>query len=204
MAKLHSNLFILLLLICTNIAAQPFQLNDLPSLLALAETDSNKKTERFAALHFHDLLNGYRIKEGFVVLSWSDTLWIANLNHCYWMQTDSRLSHGETKSNSYFTGEGMFDRYAFVLGAAKKVSAMAENALYNFSNSGENVTQRAERIAKHSLTQWQKSKGHNRNMLSATYHKHGIAFLGESNSTKIWSSSGFMRENQSGIRYTNP
>ena len=120
------------------------------------------------------------------------------------MQTASRLSHGETESNSYFTGAGMFDRFAFVLGTAKKVMAMAENVLYNFSNSGKNVYQRAERIAKHSFAQWQKSKGHNRNMLSAKYHKHGIAFLSESNSTKIWSSSAFMSENQAGTRYPSP
>lgn len=204
MTKFHGIFLSALLFSCLFTSAQPFQLKDLPLLLELAESDSIKKTERLAALIFHDLLNAYREKEGVEALSWSDTLWIANLNHCYWMQSESRLSHGESESNAYFTGEVMFHRYLYVLGAAKKASAMAENVLYNFSNFGENVTQRAERIAKHSLKQWQKSAGHNRNMLSASYHKHGIAFLSVPNATKIWSSSGFMCENYSGIRYISP
>ena len=170
--------------------AQVADATKLASILQASRKDSVQKIERLAAVKFHKLINAYRISSGVDSLRWDDTLWLASRNHSYWMKANGELSHGETKATSNFTGESPGARYEYASKGKGNCSWSGENALYNYDKSGRTIDEIAEDMASNSLSQWQHSPGHNRNMLAAGSKVHGVAFV-LGNDGRVWATDLF-------------
>ncbi|MBV6483921.1 MAG: CAP domain-containing protein [Flavobacteriales bacterium] len=168
--------------------AQTKTVTDLPELLANKFEGQSQAIERAAALEFHKLINQYRSENLLQPLVWDDTIWVAAKNHSLWMRFNTRLSHHETNS-MLFTGKTPEDRYYFVTEGKPTVSINGENILLNFSCKGKNVEQTALNIAKESFEQWKSSAGHNENMLSPGFIRHGVAFC--VNEDNVWATNMF-------------
>lgn len=168
--------------------AQTKTVTDLPELLANKFEGQSQAIERAAALEFHKLINQYRSENLLPPLVWDDTIWVAAKNHSLWMRFNTRLSHHETNS-MLFTGKNPEDRYYFVTEGKPTVSINGENILLNFSCKGQNVEQTALNIAKESFEQWKSSAGHNENMLSPGFIRHGVAFC--VNEDNVWATNMF-------------
>lgn len=170
--------------------AQVADATKLASILQASRKDSVQKIERLAAVKFHKLINAYRISSGVDSLRWDDTLWLAARNHSQWMKANNELSHGETKATTNYTGESPGARYNYASKGNGNCSWSGENALYNYNNDGRTIDEIAEDMATNSLSQWQHSPGHNRNMLAAGSKVHGVAFV-LGNDGRTWSTDLF-------------
>jgi uncharacterized protein YkwD len=53
----------------------------------------------------------------------------------------------------------------------------AENALYNSTTKGNDISTIALNMAKHAFEQWKGSPGHKKNMLKENSRSHGCAFI---------------------------
>lgn len=178
------------LLAFTSLNAQVPKAPKLASIIQNSRLDSVSRIERLAAMKFHQKINAYRVSSNVDTLAWNDTLWLASLNHCKWMEANNLLSHGEQQGSPMFSGTGPGERYSYVAGENGRCSWSGENALYNWSCAGSTIDRIAENIAQNSLVQWQNSPGHNRNMLAKGSKVHGVAFLiGKNN--KVWSTDLF-------------
>ncbi|MGB0887950.1 MAG: CAP domain-containing protein [Vicingaceae bacterium] len=157
--------------------AQIFTEKDLPFLVEKSKKDSIFKIERKAALAFHKRINSYRKKHQLKVLEWDEALWIASRNHNVWMSKTNKLSHFQSVRNKYFTGKNPQDRFKFVVDKSTSTRWSAENALYNYSYYGDNITEIAQNMAEKSFNQWKNSTDHNKNMLGKNHLTHGVSFL---------------------------
>lgn len=184
--------FALLLGLCPALNAQIAETSQLKVILKNASVDSIQKTERLAAILFHEKINAYRVANGKEKLGWDDTLWLASRNHNMWMIANDELSHHEKGNTKSFSGVTPGDRYDFVTKGKGNCGWSGENALYNYSASYGTIAKNAEHIAEYSFTQWKNSPGHNANMLNASSKVHGVAFTIESGSL-VWSTDLFGR-----------
>ncbi len=168
--------------------AQTKTVIDLKLLIERSNEEKTTTIERTAALEFHKLLNEYRTENALPILAWDDTLWLAAKNHSLWMRYNRKLSHKETNT-PLFTGKTPDDRYYFVTEGKPTVSVNGENILLNFSCKGKNVEETALNIARESFEQWKSSPGHNENMLSQGFIRHGVAFC--VNEDNVWATNMF-------------
>jgi uncharacterized protein YkwD len=182
----------LLLGLCPAVNAQIAETSQLNVILKNASLDSIQKTERLAAILFHDKINAYRVANGKEKLGWDDTLWLASRNHNFWMIQNDELSHHEKGNTKSYSGVTPGDRYDFVTKNKGNCNWSGENALYNYSASYGTIAKNAEHIAEYSFTQWKNSPGHNANMLNASSKVHGVAFSIEKGSL-VWATDMFAR-----------
>lgn len=97
-------IFILFLVAHTSVKSQIATALELPKIFNSALVDSTEKTERLAAIYFHEQINKYRASKLKKKLGWNDTLWLAARNHCSWMMENNKLSHEEKKEQNYLMG----------------------------------------------------------------------------------------------------
>ncbi len=169
-------IFLLLLAIDFPVFSQIADDSKLSAILKKASVDSVEKTERLAAIFFHEIINRYRIAQKKPALAWDDTLWLAARNHCNWMIANEELSHEEKPGTKLFTGAWPGDRYEYASKEKGSCSWSGENALYNCSATGKNCAANALAMAEESFDQWKHSPGHNENMLNGASCVHGVAF----------------------------
>lgn len=165
-------------------AQTPYRSESIPSFVAKSSTDSIACIERMAAYYFHKILNNYRKEKGLVELHWNDTLWIAGMNHSLWMNRQHELTHTERAKTWYFTGRHVGDRVLYASNGNDQLHWSAENALYNSSTKGKDISTIALNMAKHAFEQWKGSPGHNKNMLKENSRSHGVSFI--ISSEHIW------------------
>jgi uncharacterized protein YkwD len=158
-------------------AQTPFRAESIPSFVAKSSTDSIACIERLAAHYFHKILNNYRKEKSLVELHWNDTLWIAGMNHSLWMKRQHELTHTERAKTWYFTGRHVGDRVLYASNGNEQLRWSAENALYNSSIKGKDISAIALNMAKHAFEQWKGSPGHKKNMLKETSRSHGVSFI---------------------------
>ena len=172
--------------------SRPSKVDALNSIVSNSSTDSIQYIERLAAYLFHQKLNAYRVAEGFKATLWDDSLWLACRNHSQWMNVNNQLTHDEKTGTTAFSGKSPGDRYSFATSDNGKSQWCGENALYNYSATGDNVSEIAERVAQASFEQWQASPGHNANMLYENAYVEGTAFI--INHDQVWATSLFARK----------
>lgn len=172
--------------------SKPSKVDALNTIVKTSETDSIQYIERLAAYLFHQKLNSYRSAEQLNTVAWDDSLWLACRNHSQWMNVNNQLSHDEKSGTAAYSGSSPGDRYAFATGDKGKAQWCGENALYNYSASGKNANDIAERVAQHSFEQWQASPGHNANMLASAAYLEGTAFI--IHNDQVWATSLFARK----------
>lgn len=159
------------------IAQTPYRAEVIPSFIAKSSTDSIACIERMAAYYFHKILNNYRKEKGLVELHWNDTLWIAGMNHSLWMKRQHELTHTERAKTWYFTGRHVEDRVLYASNGNTHLHWSAENALYNSTTKGKDISTIALNMAKHAFEQWKGSPGHKKNMLKEGSRSHGCSFI---------------------------
>lgn len=182
--------FLFSLLISSGLMAQIFQTSQLSAVLKKCYSDSVQKTERLAALKFHNLINDYRKQNKIDTLAWDDELWLASRNHNIWMGENSKLSHTQTENTKYFTGKNPGDRYNYATANKGSSSWSGENALYNYNDNGSSIEQISETMAKTAFNQWKNSPGHDENMRAPHSHSHGAAFYLEPDGP-VWATDLF-------------
>ncbi|MGE0635940.1 MAG: CAP domain-containing protein [Bacteroidia bacterium] len=168
--------FLFALLASSRMDAQIFQTAQLAEVIKKCYTDSVRKTERLAALKFHNLINDYRQQNKLDTLAWDDTLWLASRNHTIWMGENAKLSHTQTEGTKFFTGNGPGERYRYVKANKGSSAWSGENALYNWSDNGSSIESISDIMAKAAFNQWKNSPGHDENMRAPHSHSHGTAF----------------------------
>lgn len=185
---------LLSLTVCTATYAQnkPSKTDALNSIVKTSETDSVQYIERLAAYLFHQKLNSYRAAEQLNTVTWDDSLWLACRNHSQWMSVNNELSHEEKSGTTGYSGKSPGDRYSYATADRGKAQWCGENALYNYSASGTNANDIAEKVAQRSFEQWQASPGHNANMLYGSMYMEGTAFI--INKGQVWGTSLFARK----------
>ncbi|MFT5777626.1 MAG: hypothetical protein ACI837_000574 [Crocinitomicaceae bacterium] len=149
---------------------------DLTSLLAGINSDEKLQLERLTAFHFHQLINQHRIANRVKTLYWDDNLWLASRNHCVYMNTNGQLSHAESGKKENSTGGQPEIRTNYVTYQLKELSGGGENILYTDVDE-ESLETMAKSTAEEAFDIWEKSLGHNQNMLSSQYFAHGTAFI---------------------------
>jgi len=170
--------FLLLLASIRNAHAQtPYRAELIPSFIAKSSTDSIACIERMAAYYFHRILNNYRKEKSLVELHWNDTLWIAGMNHSLWMNRQHELTHTERAKTWYFTGRHVGERVLYASNGIEHLHWSAENALYNSTIKGNDISTIALNMAKHAFEQWKGSPGHKKNMLKEGSRSHGVSFI---------------------------
>jgi uncharacterized protein YkwD len=155
----------------------PFRAESISTFIEKSNNDSIACIERAAAYYFHRILNNYRKEKGFGELHWNDTLWIAGMNHSLWMNRQHELTHNERAKTWYFTGRHVGDRVLYASNGNDHLHWSAENALYNSSTKGKDISTIALNMAEHAFDQWKGSPGHNKNMLKENSRSHGVAFV---------------------------
>ena len=170
-------LFITVFLVQSLNAQTPHRAESIPSFVAKSSTNSIACIERMAAYYFHKILNNYRKEKGLVELHWNDTLWIAGMNHSLWMNRHQELTHTERAKTRYFTGRHVGDRVFYASNENEQLRWSAENALYNSSIKGKDISAIALNMAKHAFEQWKGSPGHKKNMLKENSRSHGVSFI---------------------------
>lgn len=165
-------------------AQTPNKAESIPSFIAKSSTDSIACIERMASYYFHKILNNYRKDMGLVELHWNDTLWIAGMNHSMWMNRQHELTHTERARTWYFTGRHVGDRVLYASNGNDHLHWSAENALYNSTTKGKDISTIALNMAEHAFEQWKGSPGHKKNMLKENSRSHGVAFV--ISSEHIW------------------
>lgn len=186
-------IFALLLGSAAPLMSQNADVSKLAIIIKNANVDSTEKTERLAAIYFHEKINQYRISLKKPALGWDDTVWLASRNHCNWMMANNELSHHEKPGTILFNGNSPGDRYEFVSKNKGMCSWSGENALYNYSGSSYgNCSKTALAIANSSFEQWKHSPGHNENMLKEGSRVHGVAFRIEKGG-RVWATDLFCR-----------
>jgi uncharacterized protein YkwD len=183
-------ILVLLLGVTSPLCAQNADISKLSSIIKNANTDSVEKTERLAAIYFHEKINQYRVANKKSLLGWDDTVWLAARNHCNWMMANDQLSHEETSGTNLFNGQWPGDRYSFASNGKGSCDWSGENALYNYSGSPLGCSENALAIANYSFEGWRKSPGHNENMLNAASRIHGVAFR-IAKDGKVWATDLF-------------
>jgi uncharacterized protein YkwD len=167
-----------MLALVKNLEAQtPYRAEAISSFIVKSSIDSIACIERMAAYYFHRILNNYRHEKGLVELHWNDTLWIAGMNHSLWMNRQHELTHTERAKTWYFTGRRVEDRVLFASNGSEHLHWSAENALYNSTIKGKDISTIALNMAKHAFAQWKGSPGHNKNMLKENSRSHGVSFI---------------------------
>jgi uncharacterized protein YkwD len=182
--------FLFSLLSSSGLIAQIVQTSQLSALIKKCYSDSVQKTERLAALKFHNLINQYRKENKIDTLSWDDSLWLASRNHNIWMGENAKLSHTQTEATKYFTGKSPGDRYNYATANKGRSSWSGENALYNYNDNGATVEEISETMAKAAFSQWENSPGHDENMRAPQSHSHGTAFYLEPDGP-VWATDLF-------------
>jgi uncharacterized protein YkwD len=69
------------------------------------------------------------------------------------------------------------DRLLFASNGSEHLHWSAENALYNSTIKGKDISTIALNMAKHAFAQWKGSLGHNKNMLKENSRSHGVSFI---------------------------
>lgn len=156
--------------------AQIFQAAKLSSVINNCSKDSVQKTERLAALKFHQLINEYRLINKLDTLAWDDVLWLTSRNHNIWMGENDVLSHHQEKGTQFFTGADPGDRYEYAASGKTGTSWSGENALYNWNDNGSSISEISDAMAMAAFNQWKNSPGHDENMRAPQSHSHGTAF----------------------------
>ncbi|CAN5162024.1 hypothetical protein BH09BAC5_BH09BAC5_09180 [soil metagenome] len=172
------------------LSAQVAENTQVSAILKNATLDSVQKTERLAAILFHNKINEHRAVNGKSRLGWDDTLWLAARNHNLWMVDNDELNHHEKPGTKSFTGDGPGDRYEFASRGKGKCSWSGENCLYNYAQGNSTIEKNAEHIAEYSFQQWKSSPGHNANMLNGGSRVHGVAFY-ISKDGRVWATDIF-------------
>jgi uncharacterized protein YkwD len=188
-----SPMLALLFGLCTAATAQIAENVQLNVILKNASLDSIQKTERLAAIYFHDKINAHRVSNKVEKLGWDDTLWLTARNHNIWMTANDDLQHYEKSGTKSFTGVSPGDRYDFASKQKGGCSWSGENILYNYASAYSTIEKTAERIAEYSFNQWKNSPGHNENMLNPNSRVHGTAFFIEP-SGQVWATDIFARK----------
>ena len=165
---------------------------DIYSLLNNIQKDSMLMLERMASFHFHQLINEYRLSKEKSIIYWDDKLWLAARNHnVYLLKNNNNLSHYETGSNNYYTGDQPENRVDYVSYYSHEFKmAGFENCAvdgemipnsYDFNAYGEfqlnNSVDQAKSVAKDMFEMWKNSTGHNQNMLDSEHLAHGTSFI---------------------------
>lgn len=169
-------ILVLLLGASAPLYAQIADVSQLSATIQNANVDSTAKTERLAAIFFHEKINQYRVSLKKPALGWDDTLWLAAWNHDNWMMRNENLAHEEIKGTNLFTGVEPGDRYAYASNHKGSCDWSGENVLYNYSSSFTDCAKNALAIADYSFQQWKNSPGHNANMINPDSRVHGVAF----------------------------
>ena len=171
-------IFIFLIVFAQSLNAQtPYRAESIPMFISKSTIDSIACIERTASYYFHCILNNYRKSKGLELLHWNDTLWITGMNHSLWMNRQHELTHVERGKTWYFTGRHVGDRVLYASNGNEHLHWSAENALYNSSTKGNDISTIALNMAKHAFEQWKGSPGHNKNMLKENSRSHGVAFV---------------------------
>lgn len=160
-----------------SLAQTPFRAESIATLKAKHTADSVACIEYLASFYFHKILNNYRKEKGLNHLHWNDTLWIAAMNHSFWMNRQHELTHTERAKTWYFTGRHVGDRVLYASNGNEHLHWSAENALYNSSLKGNDISSIALNMAKHAFEQWKGSPGHKKNMLKENSRSHGVCFV---------------------------
>ncbi|MDQ3110143.1 MAG: CAP domain-containing protein [Bacteroidota bacterium] len=182
--------FALLLGLCPAINAQIAENVQLKTILKNASVDSIQKTERLAAILFHDKINAHRVSNGKEKLGWDDTLWLTARNHNIWMTLNDDLDHFEKAGTKSYTGTSPGDRYDFASKGKGGCSWSGENILYNYAAGYATLAENAEHMAEYAFNQWKNSPGHNDNMLKDRSRVHGVAFFIEPGG-QVWATDIF-------------
>lgn len=194
---MKNSVFIIFFIFCVgNTFAQYrdtlFTATGLPYFLKQTAIDSTLKLEYLTSVHFHTLLNEYRIKKKLKTYNWDDTLWLAARNHTVWMAENNRLTHLQRKESSFFSGTSYTKRIAFVDGGYRTYNLSGENALYNFVDCSEcEMEIKAKKVAEICFNQWRNSQGHHQNMINKEFVLHAVAFIFDEDD-KVWATDLFL------------
>ena len=142
----------------------------LDQLLGESKFDSLLRFERECALEFHKLINQYRKDNRRKVLVWNDSLWLAARNHTDYLIYNTVFDHSQDSKRPLYSGVSPTERCKFVFDKSNVDYACGENIALNYIGAS-NAVDAANLV----FEQWKESKGHNENMLSATYNEHGMA-----------------------------
>lgn len=115
---------------------------------------------------------------------WSDTAWVAGVNHNKWMNFNNKTQHDEYVKTRGYTGNYDQDRIRYVELVKKPQGVVlyisGENCLSNYQSShnpsGKTINEISTNVANEAFKQWKSSKFHNENMLYEEYIYHGTAF----------------------------
>jgi uncharacterized protein YkwD len=173
--------------------AQVAENSQLKNILSNTSRDSVQRTERLAAIIFHDKINAHRAANKLQALGWDDTLWLTARNHNIWMTTNDDLDHMEKAGTKSFTGITPGDRYDYASKGKGGCSWSGENVLYNYASIYRTIAENAEHMADFAFLQWKNSPGHNENMLNPSSKVHGVAFFIEP-SGQVWATDIFARQ----------
>jgi uncharacterized protein YkwD len=185
------------------LCAQNSDASKLSAIIRNASVDSTEKTERLAAIYFHQEINQYRVAQKKTPLGWDDTLWLAARNHCNWMKENDKLSHEENAGTKAFNGQSPADRYDFASKGKGKCSWSGENILYQWAFSYSTIQEYARDIANQAFELWKSSPGHNENMLNDASRIHGVAFRFATDG-KIWTTDLFCYSPSYSLIVENP
>lgn len=194
---MKNSVFIIFFIFCVgNTFAQYrdtlFTATGLPYFLKQSAIDSTLKLEFLTSVHFHTLLNEYRIKKKLKTYNWDDTLWLAARNHTVWMAENNRLTHLQRKESPFFSGTSYTKRIAFIDGGYRTSNVSGENALYNFVDCSEcDMETKAKKVAEICFNQWRNSQGHHQNMINKEFVLHAVAFIFDEDD-KVWATDLFL------------
>lgn len=118
----------------------PYKAESIEVLVAKSSTDSIACIERMAAYYFHKILNNFRKENNLKELHWNDTLWIAGMNHSLWMYREHELTHSEREKTWYYTGQHLEERVLYASNGNDHLHWSAENALYNSTTKGKDIS----------------------------------------------------------------
>ena len=172
--------------------AQVHTIKDLNFLLKYTTKDSTSKTERLAAIEFHNLVNQHRKKYRKTPFLWNDSLWLVSLNHNKYMANTDKLSHDEKMRSNFYTGKSCLDRRNFIFKKIPNTYHIAENILFFSIEKGLNCKETATNIAKEAFIIWKNSKPHNTNMLDKNFLEHSISFY--INEDLVWGTDVFYKD----------
>jgi uncharacterized protein YkwD len=194
---MKNSVFIIFFIFCVgNTFAQYrdtlFTATGLPFFLKQTAIDSTLKLEYLTSVHFHTLLNEYRIKKKLKTYNWDDTLWLAARNHSVWMAENNRLTHLQRKESPFFSGASYTKRIAFIDGGYRTPNVSGENTLYNFVDCSEcDMETKAKKVAEICFNQWRNSQGHHQNMINKEFVLHAVAFIFDEDD-KVWATDLFL------------
>jgi hypothetical protein len=175
-----------------NISDTLYREGDLYSLLNNIQIDSMLMLERMASFHFHQLINQYRVSKGKKTIYWDDKLWLAARNHnIYLLRNNKSLSHNESSSKAYFSGNSPENRVDYIIYSSgdfkfggfencavsgEMIPSSIDKKAYNIEST-INLVNFAKGSAADMFELWKNSEGHNLNMLESDHLAHGTSII---------------------------